>query len=43
MSFKFVMTVDGCLSVAKQEMYSGECSRNIMYLTYNKANLILMD
>lgn len=50
MSFKFVMTVDGFLSVAKQEMYSGECSlpveKCIMYSTQlnstynNKANLI---
>lgn len=32
MSFKFVMTVDGVLSVAKQEMTDGECSRSIVYL-----------
>lgn len=29
MSFTFVMTVDGVLSVAKQEMMDGECSKNI--------------
>lgn len=36
MSFKFVMTVDGVSSVAKQEMMDGECSKNIVY--YNKVN-----
>lgn len=30
MSFRFVMTVDGVLSVAKQEMIDGECSKNMM-------------